>query len=80
MLYHFLYPLTDHYSAFNLFKYITFRTAGATVTAIFICLVLGPYFIRLIKRTPAISGRWPGSIKPSTGSGKSSTTTVRTHT
>ena len=50
MLYHLLYPLTKYYSAFNLFRYISFRTAGATVTAIFICLILGPMFIRLLKK------------------------------
>ncbi len=50
MLYHLLYPLTRYVSGFNLFKYITFRTAGATVTAIIICLILGPFFIRVLKR------------------------------
>ncbi len=50
MLYHLLYPLTKYVSGFNLFKYITFRTAGATVTAIIICLILGPFFIRLLKK------------------------------
>ncbi len=50
MLYHFLYPLTDHFSAFNLFRYITFRSAGATVTAIIICLILGPFFINLLRK------------------------------
>jgi phospho-N-acetylmuramoyl-pentapeptide-transferase len=50
MLYHLLYPLTQHISGLNLFRYITFRTAGATATAIFICLILGPLFIRLLKK------------------------------
>jgi len=50
MLYHLLYPLTKYVSGFNLFRYITFRTAGATVTAIFICLILGPMFIRLLRK------------------------------
>jgi len=50
MLYHILYPLTQYVSGFNLFKYITFRTAGATVTAIIICLIFGPFFIRLLKK------------------------------
>jgi phospho-N-acetylmuramoyl-pentapeptide-transferase len=50
MLYHLLYPLTKYVSGFNLFRYITFRTAGATVTAIIICLILGPFFIRLLKK------------------------------
>jgi len=50
MLYHLLYPLTKYVSGFNLFRYITFRAAGATVTAIFICLILGPFFIRLLRK------------------------------
>ena len=50
MFYHFLYPLTDYFSGFNLFRYITFRAAGATITALFICLILGPFFIRLLQR------------------------------
>ena len=50
MLYHLLYPLTKYIGGLNLFRYITFRTAGATVTAIFICLILGPFFIRLLKK------------------------------
>ncbi len=50
MLYHLLYPLTDIVSGFNLFRYITFRAAGATITAMIISPILGPYFIRLLKR------------------------------
>jgi phospho-N-acetylmuramoyl-pentapeptide-transferase len=50
MLYHLLYPLAQYISGFNLFRYITFRTAGATATAIIICLLLGPFFIRLLKK------------------------------
>ena len=50
MLYHLLYPLTQYVSGLNLFRYITFRTAGATATAILICLILGPLFIRLLKK------------------------------
>lgn len=50
MLYHLLTPLVEHMSALNVFRYITFRTAGATVTAILICLVLGPLLIRTLKR------------------------------
>ena len=50
MLYHLLYPLSEYISGLNLFRYITFRTTGATVTAIIISLFLGPYFIRLLKK------------------------------
>ncbi len=50
MLYELLYPLTSEFSGFNVFRYITFRSAGAMVTAIFICLILGPFFIRLLNK------------------------------
>jgi len=50
MLLYFLYPLHDSYSFLNVFKYITFRTFGATITAVLISLVLGPAFIRYLQR------------------------------
>ncbi len=50
MLYLLLYPLVDHINFFNIFRYITFRSAMATITALFISLILGPYLIRLLKR------------------------------
>ncbi|MBD3169162.1 MAG: phospho-N-acetylmuramoyl-pentapeptide-transferase [candidate division Zixibacteria bacterium] len=50
MLYHLLLPLTDFISGFNIFRYITFRTAYATVTAMFICFILGPAIIDILKR------------------------------
>ncbi len=50
MLYYLLYPLSSEISGFNIFRYITFRSAGAMVTAIFICLILGPLFIRLLNK------------------------------
>lgn len=50
MFYHLLVPLTEYFSGFNLFRYITFRTAGATVTAILISLILGPLFIKWLKK------------------------------
>lgn len=50
MLYHLIYPLSEHISGLNLFRYITFRTAGATATAIVICLLMGSYFIHLLKK------------------------------
>lgn len=49
MLYLLLYPLVDHISFFNLFRYITFRSAAATVTALFISLILGPALISMLK-------------------------------
>jgi phospho-N-acetylmuramoyl-pentapeptide-transferase len=49
MLYHLLYPLRDEVSVFNVFKYITFRTFGATLTSIVLCLLLGGRYIRWLK-------------------------------
>jgi phospho-N-acetylmuramoyl-pentapeptide-transferase len=46
MLYHLLYPLHTNISAFNVFRYITFRTIYASLTALLICLLLGPWVIR----------------------------------
>ncbi len=53
MLYHLLTPLAESFGAFNVFRYITFRTAGATLTALFIALVLGPWVIRSLERLRA---------------------------
>lgn len=50
MFYHLLYPLTDKISYFNLFKYITFRSAGAAFTALIVTLIFGPIFIKLLRR------------------------------
>jgi phospho-N-acetylmuramoyl-pentapeptide-transferase len=50
MLYYWLYPLSRHFPAFNVFRYITFRTAMAAVTALLLTLFLGPPMIRLLKR------------------------------
>lgn len=46
MLYHLLYPLHIHYSVFNVFQYITFRTIYATLTALIISFIFGPWFIK----------------------------------
>ncbi|MEW5924407.1 MAG: phospho-N-acetylmuramoyl-pentapeptide-transferase, partial [Candidatus Zixiibacteriota bacterium] len=50
MLYHLFTQLTGFVSGFNLFRYITFRTAAATITAILISLFLGSFFIRLLQK------------------------------
>ena len=49
MLLYLLYPLREHYSAFNVFKYITFRTFGASITAVVLCMLIGPWFIQVLK-------------------------------
>ncbi len=50
MLHDLLVPLAKYHSAFNVFRYITFRTAMATVTALLISFVLGPWLIRRLRR------------------------------
>jgi phospho-N-acetylmuramoyl-pentapeptide-transferase len=49
MLYHLLVPLAERFSALNVFRYITFRTAAATLTALFLALVAGPAVIRRLQ-------------------------------
>jgi len=49
MVYHFLYPLSDIVSILNVFRYITFRTIYAGLTAFLICILLGPWFIRRLR-------------------------------
>jgi phospho-N-acetylmuramoyl-pentapeptide-transferase len=46
MLYHLLAPLGRKYIIFNLFTYISFRAAGAVVTALLVAFVFGPWIIR----------------------------------
>jgi phospho-N-acetylmuramoyl-pentapeptide-transferase len=50
MLFFLLAPLADDFIAFNLFRYITFRTGGAVMTALLIGFVIGPRLIAWLKR------------------------------
>jgi len=50
MLYHFLPQFADVHIIFNLFRYITFRAAGALVTALLLSFVLGPVTIHWLTR------------------------------
>ena len=50
MLFHFLVPLSESMAVFNVFRYITFRAAGAATTALVLSLVLGPILIRTLRR------------------------------
>lgn len=49
MLYHLLPRFADVHIVFNLFRYITFRAAGAIVTALLIAFVVGPAVIRWLR-------------------------------
>lgn len=50
MFYYFLYPLKNYSIVFNVFRYITFRAVGASVTAFLICLILGPAVIKFLRK------------------------------
>jgi len=50
MLYYLLFELRDVFVGFNVFRYITFRTAFAALTALLISLVLGPWLIERMRR------------------------------
>ncbi|MEF3693730.1 MAG: phospho-N-acetylmuramoyl-pentapeptide-transferase [Candidatus Cloacimonadota bacterium] len=54
MLYHLLFPLAKYSIAFNVFRYVTFRSIGSFITALLITLLLGPAFIRLLKKKSAV--------------------------
>jgi phospho-N-acetylmuramoyl-pentapeptide-transferase len=45
VLYHLLVPLAKFIGPLNVFRYVTFRTAGAFLTALLVTLLLGPMII-----------------------------------
>src|ERR1041384_4827627 len=49
MLHALLGPLSKHFLLFNLFNYLSFRAAGAVVTALLIAFVIGPTIIRRLR-------------------------------
>jgi len=49
VLYHLLYPLKSVFGGFNVFRYITFRTIFAILTALIISMVVGGWFIRKLR-------------------------------
>jgi phospho-N-acetylmuramoyl-pentapeptide-transferase len=53
MLYHLFYPLATNVKLFNIFKYLTFRTIYAMITALVVCFILGPWIIRKLESLQA---------------------------
>ena len=53
MLYNLLSPLGDQFQFFNLFRYLTFRTGGATLTSLVMCFLMGPSLIAWLRRKQA---------------------------
>lgn len=50
MLYNLLYPYSTELSILNVFRYITFRSVWALLTALIISILVGPWFIRYLKK------------------------------
>ncbi|HNY65805.1 MAG TPA: phospho-N-acetylmuramoyl-pentapeptide-transferase [Deltaproteobacteria bacterium] len=74
MIYHLLYPLHEYSTFFNVFKYITFRSIYATITALIIALLLGPWFMRKVTELK-LKERINGNV-PKNHAGKSGTPTM----
>ena len=53
MLYHIFYPLAADIKLFNIFKYLTFRTIYAMITALIVCFVIAPWVIRKLESLQA---------------------------
>ncbi|MCA9409335.1 MAG: phospho-N-acetylmuramoyl-pentapeptide-transferase [Candidatus Omnitrophica bacterium] len=49
-MFYFLSGLRDTFSGLNLFRYITFRAGMAAVTTFLLCVIFGPFFIRILKK------------------------------
>ncbi len=74
MLYHLLYPLHTTFTVFNVFRYITFRTIYASLTAFFICFLLGPWMIRKLANMQV--GQYIRDDGPKSHLGKAGTPTM----
>src|SRR5436190_9660969 len=51
MLYYFLVPLARDHIVFNVFRYLTFRSFMALISALVISLVIGPWIITRLRET-----------------------------
>src|SRR5690606_24959404 len=74
MLHHFLAPLRDLFLPFNLFNYISFRAAGAMVTALLIAFLTGPAIIARLRELKV--GQVIRADGPATHQGKRGTPTM----
>ncbi len=70
MLFHLLYPFHTHIPVLNVTRYITFRTCAASITALVISLLLGPWLIRRLREFQigqVIRHDGPASHRPKAG-------------
>ncbi len=50
MFYHLFMPLVNHFTALNVFRYITFRAGYGMMTALLMAFILGPMIIKFLQR------------------------------
>ena len=74
MLYHLLVPLAEYNIVFNLFRFQTFRAAGAVVTAFLVAFYFGPPIIRRLRMLKV--GQVVRTEGPRTHLGKAGTPTM----
>src|SRR5882724_10950685 len=53
VIYNFLYPLADVFGPFNLFRYLTFRSIAAFLTALVLSFLIGGTLIRWLRSKQA---------------------------
>jgi len=49
MLFNLLFPLADQFAVLNVFRYLTFRTGGAVITALIVSFLIAPTLIRMLR-------------------------------
>jgi len=74
VLYHFLVPLTKYVKLFNVFNYISFRAAGAAVTALLVAFLVGPFILRRLQSLMVHQGIREGT--PDSHANKGATPTM----
>ncbi len=70
MLYHLLLPLDRHIAGLGVVQFITFRTAAASLTALALSLLLGPWVIRRLRQFQigqVVRQDGPASHRPKAG-------------
>ena len=68
MLYHVLYPFADQFGPLNLFRYLTFRTGGALLTAMLISFLFGQPIIEWLRSRQARASRSATTARKATSS------------
>ena len=54
--------LRGFFGPFRLFEYVTFRAGGALLTALLLCLILGPMTVRLLKHLRTVAPQRLGGL------------------